>query len=72
MVELIYKAYTNDKTVFDESGDEPFKIILGDERLIEPAIEEIQYMKKGEKSIFSCRAEYAFGEDRLPDGVAPN
>jgi FKBP-type peptidyl-prolyl cis-trans isomerase len=58
-----YKGVLENGTPFDESGEEGFQFELGKNEALLGWEVGIKTMKKGEKSIFVLRSDYAYGEN---------
>lgn len=61
-VSVKYQGVLEDGTMFDESPEEGFEIQLGTGEALTGWEIGIKTMKRGEKSIFVMRSDYAYGE----------
>ncbi len=63
-----------DGTQFDSSRDrnEPFTFKLGLGQVIKGWEKGIKTMKKGEKSLFTIKPEYAYGKAGSPPNIPPD
>jgi FKBP-type peptidyl-prolyl cis-trans isomerase len=59
---VVYKGVLEDGAIFDESSEEGFDFELGNNEALLGWEVGVKTMKKGEKSIFVLRADYAYGE----------
>jgi FK506-binding protein 4/5 len=73
-VKVHYTGKLEDGTVFDSSVDrgEPFSFKLGVGQVIKGWDTGVASMKKGEKALLTCRAEYAYGEAGSPPKIPSN
>ncbi|XP_065344686.1 FK506-binding protein 59 isoform X1 [Cloeon dipterum] len=69
-----YTGSLLDGTVFDSSRrrSSPFDFELGKGSVIKAWDLGVATMKKGEKSMFVCRADYAYGQSGSPPTIPPN
>jgi len=74
VVELHYKGTLEDGSEFDSSYSRgtPFSFTLGDGEVIKAWEQGIGTMKKGEKAVFTCRSDYAYGEKGMEPKIPPN
>ena len=82
-VEVHYKGFLDDGTVFDTSEKkDPLKIVLGEKKLIADFEDAIVGMTEGEKKTISITPENAYGtykkelmlkidKNKLPDHIKP-
>lgn len=70
-IEAHYTGTLDDGTVFDSSynRNKPFKFTVGKGQVIKGWDKGFATMKKGEKAILRCRADYAYGD--RPTGSIP-
>ncbi len=61
-VNVFYKGILEDGTVFDESNEEGFDFELGSGETLVGWETGMKTMRKGERSIFVMRSDYAYGE----------
>ena len=68
-----YTGTLEDGTKFDSSVDrgDPFEFKLGASQVIKGWDVGVATMKKGEKSLFTLRADYAYGERGSPPNIPP-
>ncbi|VDN53659.1 unnamed protein product [Dracunculus medinensis] len=73
-VTVHYVGRLVDGNVFDSSRDrnEPFKFELGKGQVIKGWDVGVATMKKGEKCVLTCRADYAYGESGSPPKIPAN
>jgi peptidylprolyl isomerase len=73
-VEVHYRGTLLDGTQFDSSLDrnETFKFTLGNGSVIKGWDKGVSTMKIGEKSILTCREDYAYGKKGSPPKIPPN
>eukprot|EP00210_Caulerpa_lentillifera_P001231 g1187.t1 len=73
-VAVHYVGTLLDGTQFDSSRDrgEPFNFSLGQGQVIKGWDEGVKTMKKGEKSILTCKPEYAYGSSGSPPTIPPD
>ncbi|XP_046394110.1 peptidyl-prolyl cis-trans isomerase FKBP4 isoform X2 [Ischnura elegans] len=69
-----YVGTLTDGTKFDSSRDRgtPFEFILGKGSVIKSWDIGVATMKKGEKSVFTCKSEYAYGSSGSPPKIPPD
>lgn len=72
-VEVHYVGTLTDGSKFDSSRDrgDPFVFELGKGRVIKGWDEGVKTMKKGEKSLFTLRSDYAYGDSGSPPKIPP-
>lgn len=68
-----YTGTLEDGTVFDSSRNrgQVFKFVIGQRQVIKGWDEGFATMKKGEKAILKCRADYAYGDSPPGAGIPP-
>nr|KAG5689470.1 hypothetical protein BaRGS_021017 [Batillaria attramentaria] len=73
-VSVHYVGTLEDGTEFDSSRarGEHFKFTLGKDQVIKAWDIGVATMKKGELARFTCKAEYAYGENGSPPKIPPN
>ncbi|KAK7864395.1 hypothetical protein R5R35_010986 [Gryllus longicercus] len=69
-----YVGTLTDGTKFDSSRDRgtPFEFNIGKGNVIKAWDIGVATMKKGELAVFSCKSEYAYGENGSPPKIPPN
>ncbi|CAG5088138.1 Oidioi.mRNA.OKI2018_I69.PAR.g11745.t1.cds [Oikopleura dioica] len=72
-VTVHYTGTLSDGSQFDSSrGRGVFKFTLGQGQVIKGWDEGVKTMKKGERSVFTLRPEYAYGDAGSPPKIPPN
>lgn len=73
-VEVHYRGTLEDGTEFDSSisRGEPFTFTLGQGQVIKGWDQGVATMRIGEKSILTCRSDYAYGENGMPPTIPRN
>jgi peptidylprolyl isomerase len=73
-VTVHYRGTLLDGTVFDSSvqRSEPFKFTLGEGQVIKGWDLGVATMCQGERSILTCKSEYAYGARGSPPTIPPN
>eukprot|EP00884_Botryococcus_braunii_P020782 jgi/Botrbrau1/7388/Bobra.0316s0031.2 len=72
-VEVHYVGTLEDGTQFDSSRERgsPFNFSLGQGNVIKGWDLGVKTMKKGEKSLLTCKADYAYGQHGSPPKIPP-
>lgn len=73
-VTVHYTGTLEDGSVFDSSRDrnEPFVFKIGEGQVIKGWDKGVATMKKGERAVLKCRADYAYGERGSPPKIPAN
>jgi FKBP-type peptidyl-prolyl cis-trans isomerase 2 len=75
---FLYKGSLPDGTVFDDSGDEPYEIVVGRTQVMPVLEEALLKMKVGEECTLAIAAKDAYGEyddegvQKVPTYKIPN
>lgn len=74
VVEVHYVGTLEDGSKFDSSRDrgDPFTFTLGTGNVIKGWDEGVKTMKKGEKSLLTCKSDYAYGASGSPPKIPPH
>jgi FKBP-type peptidyl-prolyl cis-trans isomerase len=69
-----YTGKLTDGTVFDSSipKGRPFKFAVGTGAVIAGWDQGVPQLKKGQKAIFTCPPDYAYGPNGIPGVIPPN